>query len=356
MSSMSTHSAPSRRGRRLVIAALAATGLATAGLATASSSDAAGLNLIPTTTALTASNYAPVGSTPFTLNVTVAPAIIKVGLGITPTGTVTFTATNNDGGDTQTLGTASLGFCLLTTCKASFTTTANAQPFDSELITASYNGDLLAKASSAAIEMNFNNAPADSQDTQDFIECEANVPCHTGYVSSTDGSTAFSIDQPAQPNQAYFGMHVGDDPLPCTTTGGGETATWAYGANPDHGGFTGFTGTKTVTYYAYDASATAGLAWATPHACFETDTDFVGSYEPVGTGYVNTPPGGATLHGLVPFDSAAGGYLGLLDTCASNGNVAPCIVSDASVAPPAGHTVEQKIVISVTTFDPKMSN
>jgi hypothetical protein len=340
--------------RRIVVAALTAVGLAGASVIAAGSAQAAGLNLLPTTTTLTSSNYAPLTpATPITLTASVKAAPLG-GLIITPSGSVDFIVTSSDGfGADQLLGSAKVKACLLTACTASITIADSVLPVGYDEITASYGGDLLTKSSSGATFLG--SGVSRGIDFSYSVTCLASQPCHTGSVTSLDGSTAASIDAPPQPYDYIIELGVGPEPLPCSTTGGGETADW--GLFRDTGdGTASFTGIKTVTYLAFDSSATAGLAWTSPHVCFESDNDFVGSY-PVSPPFQNIPPTpGSYAHGLVPFDSGEGEYVGLLDTCASNGNVVPCIVSDTSVTPPAGHTVEQKIVVSTSAQDPRITN
>lgn len=353
---MSKHRAARGSGLRLraQVAAIATMTLVAGTLVGATQAEAAGLNLLATTTSVTASNFAPLTrDTPITFTASVKAAPLG-GLLITPSGSVEFFVADRGGeGTMQPLGSAKLKACLLTACTAALTVADSALPIDYDEVFAVYNGDLVTKSSQGGV---FIGAGVTSGINYSYnADCVAGQPCHTGAVTSVDGSTAAYIDAPPQPYDYIIQLGVGPDPLPCSTVGGGETADW--GLFRDEGdGTASFTGNKTVTYLAFDSSATAGLSWTSPHVCFASDNDFVGSY-PVVPPFQNVPPTpGSYAHGLVPFDPSENLYVGLLDTCASNGNVAPCIVSDASVPPLPGHTVEQKIVVSTVAQDPRITN
>jgi hypothetical protein len=131
--------------RRLTFV-LAASAIAASTAIIALGAGPASAGILPTTTT--------VATTPATTLTEGAPLSIVATVGpldliVTPTGTVTFSATGN--GVTIPLGTGTLSTCiiLLSTCTATDNTTIAGVPNGTYVITAAYSGDTLSDASSA---------------------------------------------------------------------------------------------------------------------------------------------------------------------------------------------------------------
>lgn len=142
--------------RTRVLPVLAALGLLT-GLAVLTQAPAQAAGPLPTSTRLQASAATVTAGTPVTLVAKVSVLNLG-GLIITPTGSVTFTASR--GGPPTALGTATLSSglsCLLTTCTATLSTAA--LPVGTNTITASYAGDLLSAASGGSTTVRVDPVP-----------------------------------------------------------------------------------------------------------------------------------------------------------------------------------------------------
>jgi hypothetical protein len=190
-----------------LMAPLAAVALLISGaavlLAGPAASAATSLQILATTTSVSATPSVVVAaslddpsftpqSTTLTATVTEAPL---GGLVVTPTGKVTFRATDAHGASIA-LGSKNVGLCLLTLvkCTASLSTNGfRVDPLDATAggttwtVTASYPGDTLAKPSMGTTEV--------TAATGDTSTCETNASC---YVSSTNGDdsafVSLSID------------------------------------------------------------------------------------------------------------------------------------------------------------------
>ena len=183
--------APRSGPRRAVraAAALAVVGLVAAGSSLlAPAASAAGI--LPTTTTVTASPASSTQGDAVVLTATVNVLGLP-GLGITPTGLVSFAALN--GSSSTPLGSKALGACLLKTCTASITTTA--LPVGTTSVNATYAGDLLAAASSgsAGVSVAPLTPPDPEPDVEDEVTCGNTSTCSTETITSPDGSTELTV-------------------------------------------------------------------------------------------------------------------------------------------------------------------
>ncbi len=129
--------------RRKAAVALSTIGLGVGLLVAPVPAQAAGI--LPTSTTVQASASPVLVGTPVTLTAKVSVLGLG-GLLVTPTGSVTFSATN--GGPPVTLGSAGLSPCLVLLAPCTATLTTSALAVGPNTITASYAGDLLAAGSS----------------------------------------------------------------------------------------------------------------------------------------------------------------------------------------------------------------
>jgi hypothetical protein len=314
----------SRILRAIPIAVLASVASATVPAALLTPASAAGL--LPTTTTVAAS---PAASTQGDL-VTMT-ASVKVlglpGLGITPTGSVTFTAFV--GSSSTTLGSAKIGSCLLTTCTAVLTSSSLA--VGTNTITAAYAGDTLAAASSGSTTETVTSrfivgTPANPV----TVTCTAG-PCTTGEVYSNDGasqpfghpSSSVDVASHGSTGSNTLTASLGGPSLPCSLPGIGQTGNFTSTA-ADVG--------KSVEWDVFGPDADQEEQDILnegnfTYICFESPTEFT-AYYATNDVYTDTSSDFAN-YGAVPFDASApygGGYVGLLPPCGSEA-APPCYTS-----------------------------
>lgn len=261
----------------------------TLGLASSPSTAAPLLN---TTTSVTSSTNPALEGAPVTLTATVK--ILGVNLGpVTPKGTVTFSL------DGSPVATVPVGSCLvlLTPCTASTTITAPQVDWSGSVaVTASYNGDSLAKPSTGSL-------------TQEIVEpkgCNSDFGCYHD-VSAANGSSRLTVSTGGDGEGAAYSIAISFSsvPLSCTTAGTGDTA--VFDVSYDLG--------KYVELHTYDASATTGnqnpnkICWASDQA-FTTSSG-----------------------GVAAFVAASGMYEGTLPMCGQFEGAEPCIVGPSTYTP-----------------------
>src|SRR5581483_3976155 len=169
---MGRDSANRARRRRRLLAGLATLAAATA-MVVDFAPNATAAGLLSTSTAVSATPSTSTEGAAVTLKATVKVLGLG-GIGVTPTGSVTFTSTN--GSATATLGSAPLTPCFLSSCTATLVTSSI--PVGTTSVKASYPGDSLSKASAgtAIVLVTPNTSPG----TSATVVCYAGQPCDTG--------------------------------------------------------------------------------------------------------------------------------------------------------------------------------
>jgi hypothetical protein len=276
---MSKHRTQPRRGRRIAISALAALSLAGTGVVAAQSSQAAGL--LPTTTTVTA--------TPSTAgerrNVHLV-ATVKVlglpGLGVLPTGTVTFTSDDANTNIVGLLGTAKLGFCLLTACTATFDTTDFVQGADT--YTATYSGDTVSKASAATGSVTITRNVGDYSNNSSVSCLKGSRTCDAGLITDGGGTwlDTFTDDNVGATANHTVAEQVGAGTLGCASAASGGA-----------GALATFTDTPAVSSYKHAVyTVTDSLAASNLAAAFTAHPSYIGCYAsdtPFLNGQTNAP-------------------------------------------------------------------
>jgi large repetitive protein len=295
----------SRRNLRAIAATAAVVAIPMALPATMlSSASAAGL--LPSTTTLAASPTSATQPANITLTATVSVLGLP-GLGLTPSGTVSF----SDGGS---IGTGTISGCLLTTCTTSLTTSSSNLPVGTSTVTATFAGDLLAASSSGTASLTvIAPAPKGTPDNPFVTTCPGG-DCNTGTLSDAAGDTSADVDTSSQ-SGVTIDSSFGGAALPCGIPGAGQVTTVNESANG---------GVKTITVTVTGAAAAAFGSWVnnegdTEWVCYDANTDFSGFFSPDGTYPDNHQ--GFTESGLVPQVTSgpyAGTYAGLLATCGSS--------------------------------------
>ncbi|HWB67352.1 MAG TPA: Ig-like domain-containing protein [Mycobacteriales bacterium] len=170
-----------RRSLRLA-AVVGAVGATTIVLPLALAAPASAAGLLPTTTTVSSSTTSATVGDSVTFTATVSVLGLP-GLGVTPAGNVDFSVNNGSG--PQDLGTGSLGFCLLKTCTASLTTTA--LPAGTDVMTATYGGDLLAGTSHGTVTVTMFDGVSDT------TTCAPGQFCSIDEITTNDGTTSLDV-------------------------------------------------------------------------------------------------------------------------------------------------------------------
>jgi hypothetical protein len=307
-----------------------------------------GLNLLPTTTTVVAAPNVIVtntgGTEPTTLSALVDLFLVH-GLLITPSGTVTFTAsaTGASPGDIA-LGSAPLSSCLLTACSAQITTTA-LHPAGTYTVTASYGGDLVAKGSSGTTTVYV--VPADSSGIR---QCASTRSCRAT-SSNADESASISVSVNCTGNGCNEGtpppgtqtLYAGFGYPTMGTCPGGNSPTT--GSSSTQNGVVNTIGTtapyKTVTYELFGASAQnqdqnfgSSICWATTH-------QFPGAvFNPAIGDWEGVPPACNTTLPTVPTNMPCFDPASVQDTYVSSTSFSNPFVIDiitAATDPGPGH-------------------
>ncbi len=307
---MSRYRTPCLRGPRRT--AIAATIGLTLLVPTVGSSAAP---IAQSTTTLTASPASSTAGTSVTLTATVR-AFDAPGLGVTPTGTVGFVATN--GTSTADVGTAQVSPCLLTECTATLTTTT--LPIGTTSVTAYYSGDsLVAPSSGSAPVAVTGGANSGSSST---VYCYRGQTCDTGMVRADDGTTTLDVVADASANNQSVSASLTAGTLHCQPAGGKPDND----GDDDDGVFVGalatFTNTatdagKTISYTGVGATGATMLHQYKEHpyyaGCFGSPNPF--------KGYTHG------VYGDAPFSAADGMYVAQLSNCSKNGGRLPCVTN-----------------------------
>jgi hypothetical protein len=287
-----------------VIVAMAVMGLVAAGasfVAPAASAE----GLLPTTTTVAASPATSTAGDPVTLAATVTTLGLP-GLGVTPTGSVAFTA--SDGSSTTSLGAATLGSCLLTACTASITTSAI--PAGSTSVTASYAGDALSAASSGSASITVAEPePEPEPDVETTMVCGSDVQtCTTDVIVSPDGTTTLTVSAEGG-NQTVYAALFGDGELTCPGRDDTPPGAEAEFTNSSE------TSPKTVTY-----RLTPGPAAQAMKIAYHAHPDYLGCYG------APTPFNGFTNgeFGPATFDPEQGLYVAQIASCSFTDGQRPC--------------------------------
>jgi hypothetical protein len=301
---------PRRTGRATTLLAAALV----APMITAAPATAAGP--LPSTTTLIAAPASSTVGTPVSLR-----AIVRVlglpGLGITPTGPVSFTATN--GTATAALGSARLGPCLLTACMATLTTAS--LPVGTTSVRATYRGDTLVSASSDTARVTV--APDPDPGTDATVTCYAGDPCDSGLVTGVS-TTLRVVAEPSAGNQtltaslehggqlhcvlrrpSYGDDYGSDQGVPFT----GDLATFSSTA-PDAAKTADYTGSGQVGAEMLRQYSEAKTLFA---GCFGAPHPFLGYVGGVYTDAVFVP--------------ADGLFEAQLSNCANNSGQRPCFTN-----------------------------
>lgn len=320
--------------RRHAIAVVAATVAMTAAtMAFPAPSLASGA--LPSATTLTVTPKSSTAGTAVTLQATVKVLGLN-GLGVTPTGSVTFTSTN--GSATAQLGSAPLSACLLSQCTARLVTTT--LPIGTKSVTASYPGDGLVGPSSgtAAATVAPNPAPGPSS----TVVCYAGQPCDTGTVSTGQTHTSVDVSTPASSSTQALSASMAAGQLHCPPSGTPD----GDGDDDDAAPFPGDVATFSST--AADVSKTVrytgtGTVGTLMRHQYNEHTAYVGCYGSV------TQFNGFTAgsYGPAPFNSADGLYEAQLPNCATHGGQRPCFTNSA------GSGTTDSYVVQTLPGDPK---
>jgi hypothetical protein len=239
-----------------------------------------------------------------TLTAKVSAAVVG-GVVITPTGSVTFSYVN--GGSSGTLGSASIGSCLLSACTATLTT--NGLPPGTSTVTGAYGGDSLVAPSSGSTTVTMN--PPVVTGNSSTVTCDPGAFCSTGTVTAPNGSNTMSVlSSPSSSQQTVSALLENGKNLHCpqnTDNQTGALGTFEVTVNDT---------TKTVTYTGNGNVAKSMLKNYTAHpdyvGCFGSPTPF--------NGYVYGVYGPAVL---VPNDGNL--YEAQLSSCALHGGALPCV-------------------------------
>ncbi len=296
-----------RHGGRSLSVGTAVAALVVGGVAFAPAASAA---VLTTTTTVTASPATSVKGTAVTLTASVFLKPVG-GVMLTPAGQVSFFAKN---GAAQTpLGSAKLGTCLLTTCKASITSTAI--PAGTTSVQGVYSGDVVAGSSQGT-------APVTVTDpSTQTVTCQANTSCQaTATVTSADGTTTLTVTaDPSASNQTVHADLVNGQQLHCP----GDS-------DPVLGGLGTFTSTatdagKTIDYTGsgnVGAQMYANYAAHTLYVgCFASDTQFMG--------YIN----GVYQPAQLVIETSGTFYEAQLGNCANNSGQKPCAQNVGGTGP-----------------------
>jgi hypothetical protein len=300
-----------RGNRRTRAAAVVVGATALVGAVLAPPADAAGS--LSSSTTLSASPASATVGTPVTLTATIKVLGLD-GLGVTPTGTVSFTS-NNAVGTTVALGSAPVGACLLTTCTATLTTSA--MPVGTTQATGSYSGDGLVAPSSGSTAVTITAPPSGAP--AGTVTCYAGDPCSTGNLQSTDGTTGLNVTAaPSSQTQTVSGS-LGAGTLPCKAGGKPDND-----GDDDDGVFVGALATFSST--APDATKTIdytgnGTTGSIMYHQYSEHTAYAGCYASP------KPFNGYTSGKYGPAPLINGQYVAMLSNCANNGGALPCVTN-----------------------------
>jgi hypothetical protein len=280
-----------------------------------STAPATAAGLLPSTTTVTATPISSTAGSPVTLRATVSLLGLP-GLGVVPTGSVAFTATN--GTATAALGSAPLAPCLLIPCTATLTTTS--VPVGTTSVRASYGGDLLVAGSSGMTPVTV--APNPKPGPTATVTCYAGQPCDSGVLTGTS-TTLQVVADPSAGNQTVTASLDHGGQLHCIFGGRGDGDGDSDDGVPLDGDLATFSSTaadssKTVSY-----TGTGSVGARMLHEYVEAHALYVGCYgvpHPF-KGYV----GGVYTN--AQFVAADALYEAQLSNCANNSGQRPCFTN-----------------------------
>lgn len=306
---------PARTAKWLATATVAAATATTIGLAAAPAS-AAGTALLASTTTISAVMAAD--GSGLALTSTVAQSGTSSGLGLPPSGTVTFTDDAND-----KLGSVAVPGCLLKVCTVQRTVKTSQFANKVTKITATYSGDSLLKPSAVTTTMLWQR-------------CLVAAGC---YGVLTNATTGVAVSLPVNDNAL---VTLGGAQLPCSAPGGSVVNIATSGTGKgitmqlQHAGAAAAayvaldTKTKVAqshTNYRCDVSTVAYQGFSPAAAYTKTTSDFAN--------YGTTPK--------LTTGAYAGQYAGLIPDCsywfAHSLAFAPVCNSVPANTPPAGNDV-----------------
>ena len=310
---MSNPSRPARSSKWLATATIAAATATTIGIAAAPAS-AAGTATLASTTTLSAVMTAD--GTGLALTSTVAQ---PNGLGVNPTGTVTFTDSAGD-----KLGAVAVSGCLLKTCTVHRTVTTTQFANLVSKITATYSGDSVLKPSSAAAAMLYER-------------CAATAGC---YGTLTNATTAVGVGVPVNDTAL---VTLGGAQLPCSAGAGSVLNIAATGTGKAIAVQLQHSGAAAATYVALDAKTKVAQAH-TNYRC-DVSTKAYQGFSPTAATYTKSATDFA-VYGTTPTLASGtytGQHAGLVPDCtywyAHSASFAPVCNSVPTNTPPAGSDV-----------------
>jgi hypothetical protein len=280
---------------------------------TAAPAVAAGL--LPSTTTVTATPASSRVGAPVTLKATVSVLGLP-GLGVTPTGSVAFTATN--GTATAALGSAPVGPCLLTACTATLTTTS--LPVGTTSVRGSYGGDALVTTSSGTAPVTV--VPNSNPGRSATVTCFAGQPCDTGVIAGTSTTLRVVVD-PSAGNQTVTASLDHGGQLHCVFGGRPDADGDSDDGVPFDGDLATFSSTAPDASKTIDYTGSGAVGARMLHEYIEAHALYAGCYgapHPF-LGYVG---GVYTNAQFVPGD---GLFEAQLSNCANNGGQRPCFTN-----------------------------
>ena len=154
--------------------------------------------ILPTSTSVSANPANSIAGTNVTLTATVT--VTGLSLGTQPSGSVSFSASN--GSAVTALGSAKLGSCSGSTCKATLVTAAI--PWGSTSVTANYPGAGLTAPSSGSTAVTVTQPVPQPTGSSTSRTCPAGVQCETGYVNTTSNALDV-VSDPSSSQQTVTG-------------------------------------------------------------------------------------------------------------------------------------------------------
>lgn len=229
-------------------------------------------------------------------------------LGVTPRGTVDFTASQGD--TTTDLGSGAVAWCWHRTCVAGVDSDALAP--GTWTVTGDYQGNRLAAESSGNTTIVV-TSPDDGQHST--VTCDADSPCDSATVTSPDGQSSLQVDADSSSGSQTVtasiepgALHCPGDTDPAT---GGDEATFSSTAT-DAGKTITYTGFNDVGFAMDDNYA----AHPTYVGCFASTTPFFG--------YTSGVYGPA----MQVVESDGTYYEAQLSNCADNSGATPCFTNE----------------------------
>jgi hypothetical protein len=295
-----------RRATRVFTAAVVVAGAVAVAAPALTTTSAGASGLLPSNTDVSITPASSNVGNAVTVKATVTVLGLP-GLGLTPSGTVTFSY--SDGVSNSVIGTGTIKGCLLVTCSTSITTSS--LPAGIGVVSASFPGDLLAAGSqgSGAVTIAGNSGQSA------LTNCTNTTSCDSGTVTSSDGGTTLDVvaNSDSSENDQVSGSLSTKIHLHCPgETDAAPTATATFSStSPD--------ATKTVSYTGVGSNGTAMQAAYANHTtyagCYAASTPF--------NGYIN----GTYQQAQQVTESFGTFYEAQLSNCANNSGARPCFTN-----------------------------